>query len=61
MSMYKVPSEAIKSVRFGCKSISDFIENVTLKLKKSNMNHIELFKSSVDKFDYRLKFEEEKI
>jgi len=61
MPMYKVPQEAIKSITFGCNSTPQFIETVKSKLKSNNMAHIDLFNSSIDKLDYRLNFEVEKI
>ncbi len=61
MPMYRIPSEAIKSVTFGCRATLEFIETVKSKLQKNDMTNIELFNSSVDKVDYRLKFAKEKI
>jgi len=61
MAMYKLPSEAIKSVTFGCRASSEFIETVKSKLKSNNMLHVDLFNSSIDKLNYRLNFEVEKI
>jgi hypothetical protein len=61
MAMYKLPSNAIKSVTFGCKSSPEFIDAVKSKLKSNNIENVDLFSSSIDKLDYRLKFEPEKI
>lgn len=61
MSMYRIPSEAIKSVTFGCRSTIEFIEAVKYKLKENNMSNVDLFNASVDKVDYRLRFKKEKI
>ncbi|WP_217555873.1 DUF2971 domain-containing protein [Vibrio metschnikovii] len=61
MSMFKVPSEAIISVTFGCKSTPEFIDEVKSKLIKNNMNSLKLFRAIIDCQDYRLKFEVEKI
>ena len=61
MPMYRLPSNAIKSVTFGCKSSPEFIAAVKSKLKSNNIENINLFTSSIDKLDYRLKFEDVKI
>ena len=61
MPMYRVPSEAIKSVTFGCRSSLEFIDAVKSKLKESNMTNIKLFISIIDKVDYSLRFTKEKI
>jgi hypothetical protein len=61
MPMYRVPSEAIISVTFGCRSAFEFIDAVKFKLKENNMTNVKLFISTIDKADYRLRFTETKI
>lgn len=58
--MFEVPKDSIKSITFGCRASEEFINEATSKLKQQGLN-IAVQKAVMDRYDYRLRFEEIEI
>ncbi|MEI8657260.1 DUF2971 domain-containing protein [Vibrio sp. Hal054] len=58
MAMFKVPSEAIKSVCFGTMIDKATKDQILEKLKRDELKHIKKYQASIDLFDYSIQMTE---
>ncbi|WP_205631948.1 hypothetical protein, partial [Aliivibrio fischeri] len=58
--MFEAPKDSIKSITFGCRASIEFVNEASDKVRQQGLN-IAMKKAVIDRYDYRLRFEEIEI